>query len=80
MAKKFHFSSNVKFDLALLSETESVNPYSASKQKSGPLWDDVAQNLINSNLEMPVNGRRCRERVTQLLKEHIQHEALSLKA
>jgi len=76
----FHFKTDIKYDIALLSETESVNPFTVSSMKAGVFWDQIAYNLEHSTLKLPVNARRCRERVTQLLREHSANEALSVKA
>ena len=80
MSRRFHWKSDIKYDLALLSETESVNPFTVPVSKSGTFWEQIAYNLVNSNLKLPVCARRCRERVTELLNEHNGKEALSVKA
>jgi len=68
------------FDLALLGETESINPYSVPIRKASTLWQEVAENLNKSNLEMKATGRNCSLRVKTLLKSFREEEAISIKA
>lgn len=77
---KFYFGKCFDFDLALLSETQTLNPFSVSKSKSKSVWDEVAKNLNACDLKLDVNHRQCRDRVTLLIKEFRGQEALSVKS
>jgi len=77
---RFHFKTDQKYDLALLSETISANPFSVTKLKAKPLWEEVATALRESNLNMKVSERLVRERVSKLLSKFRKAEALSFKS
>ena len=43
--KKFSYKKDLKFDLALGMEVDSINPYSVSMKKGKSRWEEVASNL-----------------------------------
>ena len=77
-SKRFFWKRNIKYDLQLLSEVNSRNPYSLSNQKE--IWQNVAKALQNSYLKMKVTGRSCRDRVTELLKNYHKDDYKSIRA
>ena len=77
---RFSFIKRSECYLALLRETESINPFSVPTAKSISLWDEVAVNLQSCPLQMKVTGRSCRERVSKLIAEFKGDESRSLKA
>lgn len=72
---RFVWKRNVMYDVMLLSEVQSKNPYAFNKQK--PVWIEIATVLSNGALKMQVTDRSCRERVMDLLKTHRQNESHS---
>lgn len=77
-AGRFVWKRNIQFDLLLLAEVNSKNPYAFNNQK--PYWMDVAKCLQDSQLKMKVTDRSCRERVDELLKSHRKNEDKSNRA
>jgi len=77
--QRFEFRSNPKYDLALLTEAEGINPY-ASAGTSKAAWTEVATNLQRCVLKMPVTERSCKKRVELLLKDFQEDETLSKRA
>lgn len=65
---RFVWKRNENYDISLLSEVESRNPYAFQNQK--PVWVEVAEVLQEGPLKMKVSDRSCRERVSELLKTH----------
>jgi hypothetical protein len=78
---RFSYKASVSHDIALLLQTESVNPFSVSKKKAKPIWEEVASKLQQADVQLAgVNSRNCRERVEVLLKEFRAEEQLSIKS
>lgn len=75
---RFLWRRNLKYDLLLLTEVESKNPYACYNQK--PVWIDVASALQQGVLQMKVTERSCRDRVTELLKLHRKDELRSAQS
>lgn len=75
---RFVWKRNPLFDINLLNEVELFNPYSHNNQKQ--LWEEVAQALFQSALNMKVTGRSCRERTSELLKIHRRGELASIRS
>lgn len=73
--RRFRWKRNVEYDIALLSETESFNPFVT--KKNADVWKQVATKLKESQLKMPVTDRSCRERVQKLLEQFRQEEEFS---
>lgn len=69
---KFVWKRNPTYDMSLLYETESRNPFAFNNQK--PKWVEIAKVLQDGPLKMKVTDRSCRERVTELLKVHRKEE------
>lgn len=74
---RFVWKRNIKYDLSLLSEVNSRNPFAFNNQK--PVWCDVAKALQEGDLTMKVTDRSCRERVAELLKNHRKNELTSIR-
>lgn len=74
---RFVWKRNPRYDLILLGEVESKNPYAFNKQKG--VWFEIANVLQNCALKMKVTDRSCRERVTELLKSHRKSELASVR-
>lgn len=75
---RFVWKRNLKYDLQLLCEVESQNPYASDKPKE--VWTLIAKILREGALKMKVTERSCRERVNELLKNHRKNELKSLQA
>lgn len=75
-SSRFVWKRNIKYDLQLLHEVNSKNPFAFNNQK--PVWMDVAKSLQEGHLKMKVTDRSCRERVTELLKKHRKDELISI--
>lgn len=76
-SSRFVWKRNVKYDLFLLSEVNSRNPFAFNNQK--PVWIDVAEALQKCELKMKVTDRSCRERVAELLKNFRKNELTSIR-
>ncbi|OXA63630.1 hypothetical protein Fcan01_01723 [Folsomia candida] len=76
--KRFSFKSNAKYDIALLTEVEAINPFAFNVQKVP--CEEVADNLVKSDLKMAVNERSCRERTNLLLRDFKKDEAISARS
>lgn len=75
--QRFSFKSNAKYDIALLTEVEAINPFAFNVQKVP--CEEVADNLVKSDLKMAVNERSCRERTNLLLRDFKKDEAISAR-
>lgn len=74
---RFIWKRNLKYDLSLLAEVNSRNPFAFNNQK--PYWTDVASALQCGDLKMRVTERSCRERVAELLKNFRKDELASIR-
>lgn len=72
---RFVWKRNPMYDVLLLSQVKSKNPYSFDNQKS--VWTDIANVLQKGALKMKVTERSCRERVTHLLETYRQNDGQS---
>lgn len=72
---KFVWKRNRNYDIMLLSEVQSRNPYAFKNSKS--VWEEIASELQKGSLQMKVTFRSCRERVSELLKVHRLNERRS---
>lgn len=75
---RFLWRRNVKFDIMLLGEVQTQNPFAFKIQK--PVWVDIAKVLQEGPLKMQVTDRSCRDRVIDLLKTHRKEENESARA
>jgi hypothetical protein len=75
VSKRFSFKSDVKYDIALLTEVESLNPFAYKVAKK--IWNDIATNLMESEMNMSVTERRCKDRTMLLLKGFKKDEGIS---
>lgn len=76
-SSRFVWKRNIKYDLFLLGEVNSRNPFAFNNQK--PVWIDVAEVLQKCELKMKVTDRSCRERVAELLKNFRKNELTSIR-
>ncbi|KAJ6642646.1 hypothetical protein Bhyg_07599 [Pseudolycoriella hygida] len=74
---RFIWKRNVKYDLSLLAEVNSRNPFAFNNPKQ--IWMDVADTLKSGVLNMKVTGRSCRERTAELLKVFRKNELISIR-
>jgi hypothetical protein len=72
--RKQQFRFSVDMDEVLLQETLAHNPFVAEFGHVGATWAQVAESL-----NVGIDGRRCRERVSTLVKNHNSREAASEK-
>lgn len=75
---RFVWSRKAEYDLFLLLEVQSRNPYSFKKPKA--IWEDIAKTLRECELKMKVTERSCRERVVELLKKHRKEEGQIIRS
>lgn len=75
--ERFVWKRNIQYDIQLLTEIEQFNPFATKHQK--PAWDEISLNLRDSPIAMNVTSRSCRERVTELLRQHRKGERLSIQ-
>lgn len=75
---RFVWSRKIEYDFLLLIEVHQRNPFSFKKSK--PVWKDIAEALRNSELQMKVTDRSCRERVGELLKKHRKEEGVIIRS
>ena len=75
---RFSWKRNPKFDILLLQEVESKNPFAFGKPK--PIWEDIAVSLQNSDFKLKVTARSCRERTSDLLESFRKDEIASSRA
>ncbi|KAJ6647856.1 hypothetical protein Bhyg_03079 [Pseudolycoriella hygida] len=75
--ERFVWKRNILYDIQLLNEIEQFNPYASRNQK--PVWDEIAEHLMDHPMAMKVSARSCRERAAELLKNHRQNERSSLQ-
>lgn len=72
---RFVWKRNSMYDIELLLEVQSKNPFAFHNQK--PVWNDIAKTLQVGDLKMKVTERSCRDRIVELLKMHRQNERQS---
>lgn len=72
---RFVWKRNANYDISLLLE---AFPFAFNNQK--PKWEEIAEALRDSSYQMNVTGRSCRERVTELLKNHRKNELSSIRS
>ena len=75
---QFSWKRNPKSDILLLQEVESKNPFAFAKPK--PIWEEIALSLQNSDLQLNVTDRSCRERTSDLLECFRKDEIQSARA
>ena len=75
---RFSWKRNPQYDLMLLTEVESQNPFAFKRPK--PIWDEIATTLQESNLQMKVTGRSCKDRALDLIVMHRRDELQSSRA
>lgn len=75
---RFLWRRNPKFDVMLLEQVQTKNPFAFKNQKQ--TWIEIAKVLQEGNLKMKVSDRSCRERVAELLKIHRKGERESARA
>lgn len=71
----FVWKRNFTYDIELLLEVQSKNPFAFRNQKQ--VWIEIAERLKNGEMKMKVTERSCRDRVTELLKTHRRNERQS---
>lgn len=75
--ERFVWKRNIHYDIQLLNEVEQFNPFATKHQKAA--WEQISLNLRESPIAMNATSRSCRERVTELLKQHRKGERLSIQ-
>jgi len=77
---RIEFRKDTKYDLALLAEVESINPFAFAGKEQKAAWNDVAVKLQTCLWKMAVTGRSCKDRLKILMDDFRRDENLSNRA